>query len=174
MNTLIDMTGKRFCRLQVIERAENTPRGKACWKCVCDCGNVVIVEGANLRSGASKSCGCFSRDKTILRNMKHGGAKRGEQHDRLYYVWRGMIGRCYDTKNNSFKYYGGRGITVCNKWRYDYSAFREWAVSNGYKKNSIRGKCTIDRENVNGNYEPLNCRWVDMAIQNKNRRDCTD
>lgn len=169
MNKLKDMTGHRFGRLLVLERADNTAKGKARWKCRCDCGNIIIAEGANLRSGASKSCGCIGKEKTIQRSTKHGDAKRGKC-ERLYRVWRGIVGRCYQVNNNSYQYYGARGITVCDEWRNNYAAFKAWALANGYNDSAKRGECTLDRIDVNGNYCPENCRWVSMAVQNENRR----
>ena len=81
-----------------------------------------------------------------------------------------MITRCYNDKVESYKNYGGRGIRVCDEWRNDYAAFREWALANGYDPNAERGKCTIDRINNDGNYCPENCRWVDMHVQRVNQR----
>lgn len=84
---------------------------------------------------------------------------------RLYRVLQDMKSRCYNSKNNNYKNYGGKGIIICDEWNKDYLKFEEWALSNGYDKNAPRGKCTIDRINPNGNYEPNNCRWVDMRTQ---------
>ena len=81
-----------------------------------------------------------------------------------------MLYRCYKDKYPYFKYYGGRGITVCDEWL-EYDNFMRWAYSHGYDPNAKRGKCTIDRIDVNGNYEPSNCRFVDMAVQNNNKRN---
>ena len=81
-----------------------------------------------------------------------------------------MIGRCYDEKNNSYRWYGARGITVCDEWRNDYAAFRDWAYANGYIEGAARGECTIDRIDVEGQYCPKNCRWVGADVQTKNRR----
>lgn len=100
----------------------------------------------------------------------HGGAAT-----RLYSVWRGMHSRCYQKSHNCYKYYGARGITICDEWLHDFGAFREWAMANGYDENAPRGQCTIDRIDNDKGYSPDNCRWVDMKVQAKNKghsRDC--
>lgn len=168
-NVLINMVGQKYGRWTVLERGDNTSRGQAQWICRCECGTVRQVNGENLRNGVTKSCGCLNREKTASRNLKHGGAKR-TQHDRLYRVWRGMIGRCYSPKNISYKWYGAIGVSVCDEWKEDYAKFREWAESNGYDPMKERGDCTIDRIDPCGNYEPSNCRWVDCKVQSVNKR----
>lgn len=160
-----DLTGKRFGRLTAIERAGTTKDRHATWLCKCDCGNVVIVCSRDMTTGHTKSCGCLNREQTAAINATH--LKSGE---RLYRVWLKMRERCNTTSNKNFKHYGGRGIKICEEWN-DYTVFRTWALDNGYDKNAPFGKCTLDRINNNGNYEPLNCRWVDMKIQANNKRN---
>jgi len=167
MGVFIDLSNEKFGSLTVIKRADI--KGKeAMWECICECGKEITTRGSSLRNGASQSCGCSRLEHLINRPPKktHGGS----QKERLYRIWRGMIDRCYYPSHNRFKNYGGRGITICDEWKNDYSAFRDWAVANGYNPEAQRGKCTIDRIDVNGQYEPDNCRWVDMKIQNNNKK----
>lgn len=168
--------GKRFGRLTVIEQCgvRIYPCGsrKRLWKCLCDCGKEVEITTNRLTSGNTKSCGCYKVEAEKEVHTKHGGA-----NERLYYVWKAMKKRCCNPNCKDYKYYGGTGISVCDEWANDYSLFREWAYQNGYDEKAGTMACTIDRIDPNGNYEPSNCRWVDMYAQNedshKRRFICT-
>lgn len=157
---LIDITGQRYERLTVIALKE-TKNKKSYWECKCDCGNTTIVRKDQLKSGKSKSCGCLNIEKIKQgRNHSHGHSKT-----RLYRTFHSMKARCCNPNNNDFKDYGGRGIKICEQWLNDFLEFRKWALKTGYNDN-----LTIERINVNGNYEPSNCKWVTRKIQSRNTR----
>lgn len=164
MSKLIDLSNKRFGRLVVVQRTENSKKGEVNWLCKCDCGGIKIAQGNHLREGSTNSCGCLEKENRFEMNKTHGGT-----YERLYGVWLGIRKRCFNENEHCFHNYGGRGITVCHEWN-DYETFCKWALKSGYDENAPRGKCTIDRIDVNGNYEPLNCRWVDMKVQRHNQR----
>lgn len=159
---LIDLTGRTFGRLTVVGRASNDGRGKARWMCRCTCSELVIVKGDNLRNGHTQSCGCLSVETTKLRSTSHGHASHTAGASPTYRTWSAMIRRCTNQNAVQWPYYGGRGITVCERWR----TFENFLTDMGERP---AGK-TIDRINVDGDYEPENCRWATAIEQNRNQR----
>ncbi len=162
-----DLTGKRFGRWTVIRESGRTQQGKTQWLCQCDCGNQGIVRRSNLMA-RSKSCGCLRRDigaqlsKQFPEvNTVHGHARRGRPATPIYKSWVNMRQRCYDVNNHAFKYYGGRGISVCARWQ----KFENFLADMGPKPEGL----TIDRINTEGHYMPSNCRWATRAEQSANR-----
>lgn len=147
--------GERFGRLTLTGRREKRGRDLL-EECICECGAVVHVLRGNLRSGSSSSCGCFRREFTAAKNRKHGATGT-----RLHNIWRGMKQRCTDPGCAAWQYYGGKGIRLCDEWR-DFSAFREWALNNGYSPG-----LTIDRIDSDKGYEPNNCQFISWSENSK-------
>lgn len=162
MPKLIDLTGLRFGRLAVIERAENSADGRARWLCKCDCGQSKVVLGEHLKKGRTKSCGCAKSESSSKRFRKHGW-----RNSKLYRIWSSMKDRCNNSACRAFDDYGGRGIRVCHAWQDDFSIFQQWALLNGYKEG-----LSIDRTDNDKGYFPENCRWTDKKTQGNNKRNC--
>ena len=160
----IDLTGKRFGNYTVLRRVPST-NNNVKYLCHCDCGTEKIVYASSLRSGKVVSCGCHKNNQCGDNFRKHA-----LRRSTLYGVWSSMKGRCLNPNNQKYSIYGGRGIKVCDEWRNDFKAFYDWAYANGYDENAPKGQCTIDRINVDGNYEPSNCRWVTAKQQSNNVR----
>lgn len=150
-----DMVGNKFGRWTVIKR-NGRVGSLAMWLCRCECGKESTVPGARLRGGKSKSCGCL-RSVTAT---THGKTKSLE-----YSSWYHMKGRCYDPRDKRYKDYGGRGIMVCDRWLHNFENF---LADMG---NRPGPEYSIDRIDVNKNYEPSNCKWSTIAEQRNNRRD---
>ena len=159
---LIDLTGKKFGRLTVVEKVKRKPnQSNTRWLCECECGNKVEVLMPHLQSGHTRSCGCLNNEIRGKCLITHG-----LQYHRFYQTWLMMNTRCYDEKYDGFKYYGGRGISVCDEWRNDPTAFLAWCdghemIPDGY---------TLDRIETLGSYCPNNCRFASKAIQAQNQR----
>lgn len=156
----IDLTGQRFGRLVVVRYAGRSRGKKNLWLCKCDCGNEKVVEVDKLHSGNTKSCGCLQREVHRKCRMTHG-----KSDTKLYLVWREMITRTENQNAERYSIYGGRGISICGEWHNNFQLFYDWAIQNGYKEG-----LTIDRIDVNGNYEPDNCRWITPYEQSRNLR----
>ena len=166
-----DVTGQRFGRLLAIKATGQQKNGQALWLCRCDCGNLVEIRNHSLKRH-TRSCGCLRIEagrkmglKSAGRNnvnYKHGeGATRGNVK-RLYRIWNGMKSRCFNSRVPCYKWYGGKGVNIYTRWKNDYTVFRDWALSNGYQNN-----LTIDRIDVNGNYQPDNCQWITQSENSK-------
>lgn len=152
MSKVHDLTGNRYGRFTVVSRAANNKKGETMWNCICDCGNTRTVFAYHLKSGHSKSCGCITK-------------KHGMFGTRLYKIWDGMKYRCHNSNSTAYKNYGARGIIVCEEWRNNFQTFYDWSISHGYSAD-----LTLDRLDVNGNYEPSNCRWATDIQQHNNTR----
>ncbi len=165
-----DLTGQKFGRLLVLYDSGERKGRKVVWVCLCACGNFTEVKSDSLGSGRTKSCGCFMIDQTKKANIgnkysiKHGDALSSKK-SRLYTIWSHMKERCSNPNDKKYRRYGGRGIKVCDDWRDNYSAFKSWAISNGY-----RDDLTIDRIDNDGNYEPSNCQFITRS--ENSRKGC--
>lgn len=159
--------GRRFGRL-VVESVSRERRGKRDMimaRCRCDCGTVKDVFWQALADGRTRSCGCLNRELTAMRGRE--SAKHGGSHTRLYRIFQAIHERCYRPQHMHYANYGGRGIGVCDEWRRNFAAFREWSMSHGYDDT-----LSIDRIDNDRGYSPDNCRWADAITQQNNRRTC--
>lgn len=177
------VAGQKFGRLTVIKEAYTKTKIQKVFRkrnnfyttekcnleyylCKCDCGKEKVVFKGSLTKGLIKSCGCLAKERIIYFNKNIREYNKPFRNTKLYRIWSGIKSRCYN-KKDTIKYatYGGRGIKVCDEWKKDFMAFYNWAVNNGYKDG-----LSIDRIDVNGNYEPNNCRWTTIKEQERNKR----
>lgn len=167
MGKFKDLTGMKFGRLTVIERAENK-NGRVHWNCTCDCGNTCVVMSKHLISGHTQSCGCLNLIKLAARSCTHKMT-----NTKIYKIWCDIKKRCLNQNCNQYYNYGGRGIKICDDWKDDFLAFYEYVSKlehfdeEGY---------SLDRIDNNGNYEPNNVRWADWKTQcgNTRRNNCVE
>ncbi len=164
MPPFIDLTGRRFTQLVVLERAENRKQS-VMWMCRCDCGVVKPIQANALSAGAVRSCGCYKRDQASARkfHLIHGHTSGGKWSAE-FRAWSGMKTRCYNEKEPHYQDYGGRGIVVCQEWLHDFQAF---LLDVGLKPHP---DMSLDRIDNDGHYEPGNVRWATKIQQARNRR----
>jgi len=159
MSKACNLTGKSFGRLVALNKTDRRSGSHVVWLCRCICGNLTEVRSTDLKIGTTRSCGCLR----VGRPITHGDTVNGKP-TRLYRTWANMNERCYDQKNKRYKRYGGRGISVCTKWRDSYQDFKDWALSNDH-----RDHLSIDRIDNDGDYTPDNCQWITMSENSKKR-----
>lgn len=162
MTQLKDLTNQRFGRLTVLSLADRSlwKTDNAYWHCRCDCGSSTVTQASHLLRGHTTSCGCFQKERAISYNTRHGHAKKG-RWTLTYQTWRAMSQRCLYPKHNRYHRYGGRGITICDRWL----VYENFLDDMGERPEGM----TLDRIDPDGNYEPTNCRWATSAQQNANK-----
>ena len=151
MSRINDIKGRRFGSLVALKRIGSDKMGHSLWECKCDCGKLIVNLSNRLLTGNSSTCGC-----------RNG---HGMRYTRIYRTWINMKVRCYNPKQDNYRYYGAKGIEVCDEWRDSFQAFMDWALSHGYSDN-----LTIDRKNPKMNYTPNNCQWITINENARNAR----
>lgn len=161
----IDLIGRVFYRLTVIGFAGVNARRQSLWTCQCLCSKEVVVLSYSLRGGMTKSCGCLNKEKVLTNSLMHGHAKQTKNTPE-YRAWQHAKSRCFNPNVDNFQNYGGRGISMCERWLNSFENF----LSDMGEKPEPKHKYSIDREDNDGGYEPSNCKWKTLSEQAKNRR----
>lgn len=161
----IELSGVKFNRLRVVSKAYTNKHRKVVWECLCDCGNTSFVTTRELKSGHTKSCGCLKKERIINQSQKGFHQKNNKAE---YNSYSSMKNRCYNSNCPHYDRYGGRGISVCDEWFESFETF----LNDMGKRPSLEH--TLDRIDVNGNYDPSNCRWADLSTQSFNKRKRRD
>lgn len=165
MPNKINLKGSRFKKLLVLEETSlRDSSGSVIWKCQCDCGNIVYSSTRLLRTGDIVSCGCFHTE--FVKLLGKSNKMHGLCNSRLYTIYTNIKQRCFNKLNANYYNCGGRGIKVCDEWKDNFMNFYNWAMNNGYKDD-----LTIERIDVNGDYEPDNCKWILLCEQAWNKRN---
>lgn len=163
---LTDLTGMKFGRLTVLRRVVIPQKTRTYWECVCECTRLHTVSASVLRTGKSKSCGCFRREmmreEGKVRNLRHGEGSNGKESPE-YRTWSAMLSRCNNEKHRNYVNYGGRGITVCERW----SLYENFLMDMGRRPSD---RHSLDRIDNDAGYSPENCRWATYVQQNNNQR----
>lgn len=158
-----DLTGQKFGRLLVLERADDliqtNGKHRIRWKCVCSCGNTKILTKDALLHNRVQSCGCLRKETTRKLKTTHGLRK-----SRIYRIWTNIKTRCTNLNADNYCYYGEKGVQMYSEWYNNFTSFYDWSIKNGYKDT-----LTIDRIDTKGNYEPSNCRWITSKEQQNNK-----
>lgn len=160
--TFLNLSGKRFLRLTVLERDFNDINSRVRWICKCDCGKTISAFSSNLVMGYTKSCGCYGAQRRSESHTTHGGYNDPEKKTTLL-SWKSMMSRCYYEGNNRYHLYGGRGIVVCDRWK----QFENFWSDMGKRPEGM----SLDRKDSNGSYNLQNCRWASHRQQQNNRRN---
>jgi len=162
MGLRLHLLGKKFNRLTVIKDAGLDSSKKVIWECLCDCGKIIVCNSYKLTHNSTKSCGCYKKDWHTKNKVKHGQSSENFKTSE-YIAWKNMKSRCYNSKNSRYADWGGRGIKVCDRW---LNSFENFFYDMGKKPST---KHSLDRIDVNGNYEPDNCRWATNKEQASNK-----